>query len=319
MLILVQIPALLPLSFSERTLMKSTYQYYYIFYHVAKYRSFTKAAQILQSNQPNVTHAMNKLENELGCRLFIRSHKGITLTDEGEKLYHRAAIAFEQLSMAENELSMSTKPVNGIVTIGASETALHGFLMGNLGAFYEKFPGIHIRILNLSTSKGVEAVKSGKVDFCIVATPTGAKKPLKEVPLFSFDDILIAGAKFSHLAHGKKSLKELEGCPLVCMLETSMTFSFFNQFYYEHGLILKPDIELSTSDLIVPAVINNLGIGFVPSFYAGSALSEGKCFEITLKETLPSRSVCIVHDSGRTLTAAAKELFLYLRQLEISP
>lgn len=299
--------------------MKSTYQYYYIFYHVAKYQSFTKAAQVLQSNQPNVTHAMNKLENELGCRLFIRSHKGITLTDEGKKLYHRSAIAFEHLSMAENELSMSTKPVNGIVTIGASETALHGFLMENLGPFYEKFPGIHIRILNFSTSKGVEAVKSGKVDFAIVSTPTGAKKPLKEYPLFSFDDILITGSKFSHLSRQKRTLKELDTYPLVCMLETSMTFSFFNQFYYEHGLPLKPDIELSTSDLIVPAVINNLGIGFVPSFYAKSSLSEGKCFEIRLKETLPSRSICIVQDSGRTLTAAAKELFLYFKQLEIIP
>ena len=299
--------------------MKSTYQYYYIFYHVAKYQSFTKAARILSSNQPNVTHAMNRLENELGCRLFIRSHKGITLTEEGEKLYHRAAIAFEQLSMAENELSMSTKPVNGIVTIGASETALHGFLMQNLGAFYEQFPGIHIRILNLSTSKGVEAVKSGKVDFCVVATPTGAKRPLKEYPLFSFSDVLIAGSKYSHLTNQKRCLKELESYPFVSMLETSMTSSFFNQFYYEHGLLIKPDIELSTSDLIVPAVVNNLGIGFVPSFYAKSALLNGECFEIKLKESIPSRSVCIVQDSGRTLTAAAKELFLYLKQLEISP
>ena len=299
--------------------MKSNYQYYYIFYHVAKYQSFTKAAQILSSNQPNVTHAMNKLENELGCRLFIRSHKGVALTEEGAKLYHRAAIAFEQLSMAENELSMSTRPVNGIVTIGAGETALHGFLMQNLEPFYEQFPAIHIRILNLSTSKGVEAVKSGKIDFCIVATPTGAKKPLKEYPLFSFSDVLIAGPKFSHLADKTRCLKELETYPFVCMLETSMTFSFFNQFYYEHGLLLKPDIELSTSDLIVPAAINNLGIGFVPFFYAKSALINEECFEVKLQESLPSRSVCIVQDAGRTLTAAAKELFLYLKQLEFLP
>lgn len=297
--------------------MKSTYQYYYIFYHVARYQSFTRAAQILQSNQPNVTHAMNKLENELGCRLFIRSHKGITLTEEGQKLYHRAAIAFEQLTMAENELSMSTEPVNGIVTIGASETALHGFLLQNLSAFYERFPGIHIRILNFSTSQGVEAVKTGKVDFCIVSTPTGVKKPLQEHSLCDFYDILIAGPKFAHLAKEEISLSQLAPYPLVCMLEHTMTFSFFNQFFYEHGLTLRPDIELSTSDLMVPAIVNNLGIGFVPYFYARSALSKGKCVQLKLKEVLPSRSICIVQDTGRTLTAAAKELFLYLKKLKI--
>ncbi|MGN0131169.1 MAG: LysR family transcriptional regulator [Lachnospiraceae bacterium] len=297
--------------------MKSTYQYYYIFYHVAKYESFTKAAKVLSSNQPNVTHAMNKLENELGCRLFIRSHKGITLTEEGKMLYHRAAIAFEQLSMAENELSMSTEPVSGIVTIGASETALHGFLLQSLRSFYEQFPGIHIRILNLSVADAVESVRTGKVDFSIVATPTGSKSPLKEVPLYQFSDILIAGTKFSHLADTAKNLRDVTGYPWVCMLENTRTYDIYHQFFYKLGLTLNPEIELSTTDLLVPAIKNNLGIGFVPSFYAKTCLESGECVEIKLKEVLPVRSICIVQDTGRTLTAAAKEFFQYLKKQRI--
>jgi len=293
--------------------MKSNYQYYYIFYHVAKYQSFTKAAKVLQSNQPNVTHAMNRLENELGCRLFIRSHKGITLTEEGKMLYHRAAIAFEQLSMAENELAMSTEPVSGIVTIGASETAIHGFLMQSLHDFYEQFPGIRIRILNLSIADAIDGVKTGQVDFSMVATHSDVEKPLKQVTLCTFSDILIAGTKYADLSHSPKTLEEISGYPLVCMLENTITHSFIKQFFYDHGLILKPEIELSTTDLLVPAIKNNLGIGFVPSFYAKSALERGECVEIELKENLPSRSICIVHDTGRTLTAAAKEFFSYLK------
>lgn len=298
--------------------MKSTYQYYYIFYHVAKYQSFTKAAKILQSNQPNVTHAMNRLENELGCRLFIRSHKGITLTEEGKVLYHRASIAFEQLSLAENELGMSTEPVSGIVTLGASETALHGFLLQSLNAFYDQFPGIHIRILNLSVADAVEGVKTGKVDFSLVATPTGVEKPLKEVPLCTFSDILIGGTRFFHLAKKTQNLRDLSAYPLVCMLENTRTYTYYDQFFYEHGLTLKPEIELSTSDLLVPAIKNNLGIGFVPSFYAKSSLENGECVEIKLNEKLPFRSICIIQDSGRTLTAAAKEFFLYLKSQRIT-
>ena len=53
------------------------YDYYRIFYYAAKYRSFTRAAEILLSSQPNVTRAMNNLEQELGCRLFVRSNRGI--------------------------------------------------------------------------------------------------------------------------------------------------------------------------------------------------------------------------------------------------
>ena len=63
------------------------WEYYKIFYYVAKYQNFTKAARVLGSNQPNITHAMNRLESQLNCVLFIRSNRGVTLTPEGELLY----------------------------------------------------------------------------------------------------------------------------------------------------------------------------------------------------------------------------------------
>ena len=57
-----------------------TYDYYRIFYYVAQYKSFTKAARALHNNQPNITRCMNNLEQELKCTLFLRSNKGIALT-----------------------------------------------------------------------------------------------------------------------------------------------------------------------------------------------------------------------------------------------
>ena len=51
--------------------MEVTYDYYRIFYYAAKYKSFSQAATILMSNQPNVTRAIHNLESQLGCRLFI--------------------------------------------------------------------------------------------------------------------------------------------------------------------------------------------------------------------------------------------------------
>ena len=48
--------------------MEITYDYYRIFYYVAMYKSFSKAAKVLMSNQPNFTNFMNNLENQLGCK-----------------------------------------------------------------------------------------------------------------------------------------------------------------------------------------------------------------------------------------------------------
>ena len=65
--------------------MAVPYDYYRIFYYVAQHKSFTKAAEALGNNQPNITRCMNNLEQELGCKLFVRSHRGVSLTPEGER------------------------------------------------------------------------------------------------------------------------------------------------------------------------------------------------------------------------------------------
>ena len=69
--------------------MPINYDYYRIFYVVAQCRSFTRAAEVLKNNQPNITRCMKNLEQELGCRLFLRSNRGVTLTPEGQRLYRR--------------------------------------------------------------------------------------------------------------------------------------------------------------------------------------------------------------------------------------
>ena len=73
------------------------YEYYKIFYHVAKHKNSTKAATELYSSQPAVTRALQNMEGELGCKLFIRKKTGVELTREGENLYKYAQVAFQQL------------------------------------------------------------------------------------------------------------------------------------------------------------------------------------------------------------------------------
>ena len=71
--------------------MAVPYDYYRIFYYVAQHKSFTKAAEALGNNQPNITRCMNNLEQDLGCKLFVRTNHGVSLTPEGKRLYSRAA------------------------------------------------------------------------------------------------------------------------------------------------------------------------------------------------------------------------------------
>ena len=141
--------------------MSITYDYYRIFYYVAKYQNFTQAANALMNNQPNVSRAISNLEHELGCRLFIRSNRGVTLTPEGQKLYRRISIAHRQIEMAHQELSDAKNLQNGLVSIGVSETALHTFLLPRLEKFHQLYPGIHIKISSVLTAQAIASLKAG--------------------------------------------------------------------------------------------------------------------------------------------------------------
>lgn len=103
--------------------MDITYDYYRIFYYVTTYKSFSKAAKVLGSNQPNITHFMNNLENQLGCRLFVRSNRGVTLTQEGELLYQHVRIAYQQLHAAEVELAENV--VGNVGALRSVQARLH--------------------------------------------------------------------------------------------------------------------------------------------------------------------------------------------------
>lgn len=289
-----------------------SYDHYRIFYYVAKYGSFTQAANILLGSQPNITRAIKNLENELGCVLFVRSNKGVSLTPEGERLFERISAAYEHIHAAEEELMGNKGLEHGTVTVGGSETALHGVIIPTLKRFMKSYPAIKIHISNHSTPQAISALKNGLVDFCVVTTPSGAVRPLKETRLMPFSEVLVCGPKFRFLSTKPFSLEELSGYPYIGLGKDTKTFEFFNSFFGEKNFSLTPDMEVATTDQVLPLIKNDFGLGFLPDIFAKESLDRGEIFKIPLKEVIPERWFCLVKDRERPLSIAARELEKYI-------
>lgn len=287
--------------------MEITYDYYRVFYYVARYKSFSKAAKALFSNQPNVTHFMNNLENQLGCKLFIRSNRGVTLTTEGQKLYQHVSIAYQHLRAAELELANDQTMESGSVTISASEIALHLLLLPVLGKFRKQYPGIRLRILNHSTPQAVQAVKEGLADFAVVTTPLNAKKPLKITTLMEFQEILVGNESFEGMEE-PIHLSECTDYPLISLGKESMTYEFYTKFFLENNLVFASDTEVATIDQILPMIVNNLGIGFIPESLAKNVMGKEKVFQIPLVEQIPKREICLIENKNFPPGIAAETL-----------
>ena len=236
--------------------MNSNFEYYKIFYYVAKYENLTKAATALKTSQPAVTRTIHKLEGELGCRLFTRSKTGMKLTPEGRTFYGYVAAGCAQFFKGENDLSNLISLENGTIYISATETALHCYLFQAMEEFNSLYPNVRFKILNNSTTESVNAVKEGKVDLAFVSANLQVAKPLRMKILRKYRDILIAGKRFEELKAGKEelSLKELVSYPWISLTAETISRRFLNEYFEKHSLTFTPDMELATTDMILPAV-----------------------------------------------------------------
>ena len=289
--------------------MYISYDHYRIFYYVAKYRSFTQAAEVLFNNQPNLTRAVKALEAELGCTLFLRSNKGVSLTPDGERLYEHISIAFEHIQAAEEEISQNKGLQRGVVSIGATEIALRCFLLPILNRYRDAYPGIRIKIANISTTQALSMLKNGLIDLAVVTTPMEHSSELTACEVKRYREVAICGEGFRQLASKNDvSLSKLAEYPIVSLGNHSATFAFYLKLFTQHGLPFSPDIEAATADQIVPLVRHNLGIGFVPEdFLTGDSPTNG-VYRLTLADPLPPRAISLVKKRAHALSLPAKEL-----------
>lgn len=285
--------------------MYISYEYYRIFYHVARCGNLTKAAEALQNSQPNLTRAIRNLEAEIGCPLFSRTNRGMILTPEGEGLYRHIKIACTEIEAGEAAVTQSRTLERGNVFLAASEGALRCLLLPVLKRYQEKYPGVHLRISNHSTPQAIAALKEGTADIAVVTTPTAPSASLTETPVRPIHEYAVCSPFFRTLTNRQVKLEELLEFPLISLGADTKSFEFYSGFFAAHGLPYHPDIEAFTADQILPMVEADLGIGFVPEEFLEKW---SNVCRIDLEEKIPERNVVVIKRKGQPLSVAAKEL-----------
>lgn len=297
--------------------MDINFEYYKVFYYAAKYKNITKAAVVLNSSQPNVTRIIRLLERQLNCRLFIREPRGLRLTEEGERLYAHVKIACQQMLSAEEEISCREQECKGTVEVGVTETALHLFLLQTLHDFKIKFPEIKIKIQNSSTPEILRALSSGRLDFAVITTPFEASDNLCHERMLEFEEILVGGTDYADIAKKGLSLKELHTYSLIGLGSGTCTYEFYKNLFLENQTDLELDMEVATSDLILPLIQCNLGIGFMAKTLAAPLLQKNELVQIKLDISIPKREIQMVWDKGRGKSRVAEIFCKYLESREM--
>ena len=297
--------------------MQTNLEYYKLFYYVSKFQSISLAAESLSISQPAVSQAIKHLESDLGCALFVRTSKGVRLTKEGEMLFGYISRGYETILAGEKKLSEMLNLDAGEICVGASDMTLQFYLLPYLEAFHEKFPQIKVTVTNAPSPETLKHLQNGKIDFGIVSTPVQNRYDFKMTPVRKIQDVFVAGRKFEYLKGGKLSYKELENLPVMCLEGDTSTRRYVAEFLEKERVMLQPEFELATSDMLIQFAKRSLGVASVVEDFAKQAIREGELFELQFDKEIPKREFCIVYNDKIPMSTAAGKLFQTLTKQEV--
>ena len=288
--------------------MSITFDWYQTFYYVAKFGSVSQAAEKLFISQPAVSQIIKQLERSLGCKLFIRTAKGVALTAEGQTLFSYIEPGVEQIHQGERALRELLDLERGELRIGASDMTLQFFLLPYLETFHRRYPAIKISVTNGPTPETIELLRQGKIDFGVVTEPLAELKDFISYPVGNVHDIFICSKARRQLLDQAHTPADLTKLPLICLEKNTSTRKHIDAFFSSHGCSLSPEFELATSDLIVEFVKRDLGIGCVVEAFARDAIQCGELFALPLQNNIPQRRIRLIRRSRTPISKAAEAL-----------
>lgn len=204
----------------------------------------------------------------------------------------------------------------GEIVIGASDMTLRFYLLPYLEQFHERYPGIKIMVTNAPTPETLNNLKNHSIDFGVISTPFKTGDNIKSVPVRDIEDTFVAGRRYIKYKNKTLDLSELETLPIIALEANTSSRSYIDEVLKNKNVVLKPEFELATSDMIVQFALKSLGIGCVMKDFAKPYLDDGTLFELRLRELIPKRNFCVVYEKNVTLSKAGINLLKMMEAID---
>jgi LysR family hydrogen peroxide-inducible transcriptional activator len=274
---------------------------------VARAGNFSRAAEQCHVSQPSLSQQIQKLEEELGERLFDRMKREAKLTPHGEAFLPRALKILEEVDLAKREASDAHRLLRGRVILGVLPTIAPYLLPAVLVDFAKKFPGVEIVIHEDTTAQLLKLANACEIDFAIASRPI--QDPRMEVKDLFAEELRLALPPRHPLTRKRTvRLADLEKEPFIVMKEGHCLGDQVLNFCERRDL--KPTVSFRSAQLetIQALVQSGVGISLIPAMAARSKRA-GLPHYRSLVSPRPQRKIVAIWPKQRPLSRAANELF----------
>jgi LysR family transcriptional regulator, low CO2-responsive transcriptional regulator len=274
-----------------------------VFITLARLLNMSRAAQELALTPSGISYCLKALESDLGCRLFERTSRKITISNEGRAFLPKAEAIINQMVSARAMLNASSDWKKGRLRIGASHTACQYLLPPVLREFRESFPGFTIKIEPSNLSEALDYLAEDRIDIAVFTEPS---KHAGVNFIFLFEDDLQFLTNSLHPWALKKRINhhEIARQNLILPDRSSDTYAAIKAYFRRERIQFHPFIEIRNDEAIKQFIRLDLGVGILPRWIAAAELQQGSLTALPLGRRRVRRRWGVLHVRKRKLNFA---------------
>ena len=277
------------------------------FYHAARLRSVSRAAEHLEIGQPTVTTHLQKIEREFGVVLFDRIKRPIQLTSDGVVFYELVAPIVEGVTNGIEALKMQMDypEHRGSFVIGAYPDLVLHHLPPLVKQFRDQYPQVQIKLVARSYSELLGMVSAGDLDIMFAAQPEPEDGSLEFTHLFTTDFVLVVPPDHELLALEEITLRDIAAWPLILLGPASQSRRILEQALRREGLPYRITLEMDIMEMAKRYVEIGMGIA-VTHEYVVQPEDLGRLGIRKLTSILPSTRMGLVTLRGKFLSRSVR-------------
>ena len=280
---------------------------------VARERSFSRAAEVLERTQPAVSQAIRRLEQDVGEKLFDRSSKDGTLTFAGELLVDYASQMLNLRQNARNALTEMRDLHHGKVTISANEHTVF-CLLPVISEFRKRHSLIKIEVRRGVASRIPKEITAREVELGVISfKPTD--ESLRYVPILTDELVLIVAPSHQLAKNASVSIRELGDEKFIAHNAESPYRQKVIEMFAKYSTTLDITVELPSLEAIKLLVETGAGVALVPRLSAAAEIAGGQLKGLSVKEMRLERKLNIIYRKNSVLSHAAVEFLKIAKEI----
>ena len=278
----------------------------HVFYHVAKYRSFSKAADVLCLTQPSVSAQVKILEEAYGVKLFERSgRRRIELTDAGFILFEYVEKSLSLLKEGREAVENTKGMKFGHIRISTIPTLGSYYLPTVIEKFRRSYPDVEIQLMADFQEAVIENVVSFKADVGFVGRSVTHESVAVE-RLWDDELVLIVAPSHPLAGVGEIRLSELRDQPFILCEKGSGTRAVIDGLLKKRDFTLRAIMEIGDNEALKSSVASGLGVSIVSSTVARRDEAEGRLKVLRIAGETLQRTFYAIHHKNKFMTHAIR-------------